>query len=432
MSESAVCIVGAGSSGLAAAKALKERGVAFECFEMGSDIGGMWRYGNDNGMSSAYRSLHIDTSRRNLGYPDFPIPDDQPDFLSHAQVLAWLEAYAERFALRAHIRFRTEVATVEPRGEGWRVGLADGEVRDYRAVVVANGHLWDPRMPDFPGRFDGHAIHSHHYRTAAPYEDRDVLVIGIGNSAVDIAVDIARRARRVHLSTRRSAWIAPKYIMGVPTDRWIAFMTRRLRLPTPVARGAVRWLMMLTQGDQRRYGVPRPAHPIWREHATISQELLPAIGHGRVALRPDVRELRGHEVAFADGSVERYDAIVYATGYRATFPFLDPNVFAVRDGEASLYRRMLPPDRPGLAFIGLVQPIGPTIPLAEIQARWLAAWLSGAMRLPDPETMRREVAEHRRRLVRRYVGSARYTLEVDFREYAGQLRGDMKRGTAGR
>ncbi|BBK31934.1 cation diffusion facilitator CzcD-associated flavoprotein CzcO [Stella humosa] len=426
-----IAVIGAGSSGIAVAKALKERGLAFDVFEKGSDLGGMWRYDNDNGLSSAYRSLHIDTSRRNLGYPDFPIPADQPDFLSHAQVLAWLEAYAERFAVRPHIRFRTEVASVAPEGQGWRVRLADGEERDYRAVVIANGHLWDPRWPVFPGHFAGEAIHSHHYRTAAPYEDRDVLVVGIGNSAVDIACDLGRRARRVHLSTRRSAWIAPKYILGIPTDRWTGFLTRKLRLPTPVARGLIRWLMLLTQGDQRRYGVPRPAHPIWREHATISQELLPAIGHGRLAIRPDIAELRGHEVAFVDGRVERYDAIVYATGYRTSFPFLDPAVFAVTDGEAALYRRMLPPDRPGLAFAGLVQPIGPTIPLVEIQARWLAAVLAGEVRLPAPDTMRQEIAAHRARIARRYVGSARYTLEVDFREYARQLRADMARGIGG-
>jgi dimethylaniline monooxygenase (N-oxide forming) len=426
-----IAVIGAGSSGVAVAKALKDQGLDFTVFETGSDIGGMWRYENDNGMSSAYRSLHIDTSRRNLGYPDFPIPDDQPDFLSHAQVLRWLEAYAERFQVRPHIRFRTTVAAVEPDGAGWRLRLADGEEAAFRAVVVANGHLWDPRWPEFPGRFDGTAIHSHHYRTAAPFEDQDVLVVGIGNSAVDIACDLGRRARRVHLSTRRSAWIAPKYILGIPTDRWTAFLTRRLRLPTPVARGAIRWLMMLTQGDQRRYGVARPAHPIWREHATISQELLPAIGHGRLSIKPDIRELRGHEVAFADGTVERYDAVVYATGYRTSFPFLDPAVFAVRDGEAALYRRMLPPDRPGLFFAGLVQPIGPTIPLAEIQARWLAAVLAGRIRLPDADAMRGEIARHRARIARRYVGSARYTLEVDFREYAGQLRGDMARGIGG-
>jgi dimethylaniline monooxygenase (N-oxide forming) len=223
-----VCIIGAGSSGVTLAKALKEQGVAFEAFEIGSGIGGMWRYENDNGLSSAYRSLHIDTSRNNLGYSDFPIADNYPDFLSHAQVLEHLQAYADRFGVRPHIRFRTRVEEVRPDpAGGWKVRLHDGDGRRYRAVLVANGHLWDPRWPDFPGQFDGVVIHSHDYRTADPFKDKHVLVVGIGNSAVDIAVDVCRQARSTTLSTRRSAWIMPKYIMGIPVDRWSAFMTRK-------------------------------------------------------------------------------------------------------------------------------------------------------------------------------------------------------------
>jgi len=427
-----VCIVGAGSSGLVAAKALAARDVPFDCFEMGSRIGGMWRYENDNGMSSAYRSLHIDTSRKSLGYPDFPIPDDRPDFLSHGEVLAYLEAYARRFDLERRITFRTEVTRVEPVEAGtWRVHLADGAVRHYRAVVVANGHLWDPRRPDFPGRFDGTAIHSHDYRTADPFADRDVLVVGIGNSAVDIAVDLCRRARSVHLSSRRGAWIMPKYIMGVPTDRWTAFLTRRLRLPTEAARAIVHRIAFLAVGNQARYGMPRPAHPIWREHATISQELLAYLGHGWIRMKPNVRTLDGDGVVFEDGSRLRVDAIVYATGYRTTFPFIDPALFQVGDGDARLYRRMHPPDLPGLFFVGLVQPIGPTIPLAEIQGRWLARHLSGELVLPDRATMEAEIDRHRARIQRTYLGSPRYTLEVDFRRYSGALARDIRTGLAG-
>lgn len=426
-----VCIIGAGSSGVAAAKALKQKGVAFECFEKGSDIGGMWRYQNDNGLSSAYRSLHIDTSRKNLGYSDFPIPDDMPDFLSHWQVLEYLEAYAERFGVRPHIRFRAEVARVTPADGQWDVTLASGERRRYRAVLVANGHLWDPRWPSFPGRFDGTVLHSHDYRTADPFEGKNVLVVGIGNSAVDIAVDLARRARSVCLSTRRSAWIMPKYIMGVPTDRWGAFLSRRLKLPTRVTRAIIQRLMFLAVGDQRRYGVPRPNHAMWQEHATLSQELLPYVGHGWIRIRPNVRALEGDHVTFEDGSRLPFHVIIYATGYKTTFPFLDRSIFEVRDNQVALYRRVLAPDRPGLYFVGLVQPIGATIPLVEIQARWLAAVLAGEVSLPDRETMYREIARHRRTLERRYVNSARYTLEVDYKEYAKQLRRDMRRGRAG-
>lgn len=427
-----VCIVGAGSSGVAAAKALKEKGVPFECFELGSDIGGMWRYENDNGLSSAYRSLHIDTSRNNLGYSDFPIAAHYPDFLSHYQVMEHLEAYAERFGVRPHIRFRTRVEDVRPAAHGaWDVRLQDGEVRRYRAVLVANGHLWDPRYPDFPGSFSGTAMHSHYYRTAEPFRDKNVLIVGIGNSAVDIAVDVCKTAKSTILSTRRSAWIMPKYIMGIPTDRWSAFFSRKLKLPTRVTRALIRRLMFLAVGDQARYGVPRPKHSIWQEHATLSQELLPYVGHGWIRIAPNAKELRGDCVAFENGEVAPVDAIIYATGYRTRFPFIDPSLFEVRDGSVSLYRRMVPPHLPGLYMVGLVQPIGPTIPLVEIQARWLASVLAGETALPGRETMEREIALHAGRIAKRYIGSARYTLEVDFREYAAALRKDMQRRMAG-
>lgn len=426
-----VCIIGAGSSGVAAAKALKQAGIAFDCFEAGSDIGGNWRYNNDNGLSSAYRSLHIDTSRKNLQYPDFPTPDDLPDFPSHWQVMKYLAAYADHFGVRPHIRFNTRVTEVTPESGGWRVTLNTGESKRYRAVLVANGHLWDPRWPKFPGSFDGQQIHSHDYKTADPFEGKHVLVVGIGNSAVDIAVDLCRRAASVQLSTRRGAWIMPKYILGIPTDRWSAFLIRKLKLPTIVARAIVSKLMFLTVGDQERYGVKKPPHPMWREHATISQELLPYIGHGWITMRPDVRELRGKTVAFTDGTETPVDAIINATGYHTSFPFLKSEIFSVRDREpVRLYRRLLCADHPGLYFVGLVQPIGATIPLVEIQARWLAGVLGGQIALPDRAVMDAEIARHHAHVRGRYVDSARYTLEVDFRDYATQLRGDMASGKA--
>jgi dimethylaniline monooxygenase (N-oxide forming) len=427
-----VCIIGAGSSGMAAAKALDARGVPFEGFEIGSDIGGMWRYQNDNGLSSAYRSLHIDTSRSNLGYPDHPLPNSCPDFPSHEEVLAWLESYATRFDLKRHFRFGCRVDRVAPEPDGtWSVRLADGEERRYRAVIVANGHLWDPRMATFPGAFDGEQLHSHHYRTADAFAGKNVLIIGIGNSAVDIAVDVCKSARRTLLSTRRSAWVMPKYIMGIPVDRWSAFFMRRLRLPTPVSRTLVRWLAYLVVGDQTRFGVPRPQHAIWREHATLSQELLPYCGHGWIRVKPNVRQLAKDRVEFEDGSVEPVDAIIYATGYRTSFPFLDPQLFQVTDDVPALYRRMAPPQLPGLFFLGLLQPVGPTIPLVEVQARWLAALLSGAMQLPAPAVMAREIDHHAGAVRRRYVGAARYALEVDARRHAHDLLGDMQQIRAG-
>jgi dimethylaniline monooxygenase (N-oxide forming) len=427
-----ICIIGAGSSGLITGKVLKEAGLGYDCFEKGSDIGGMWRYLNDNGASSCYRSLHIDTSIKNLAYSDFPFPAGSPDFPSHRDVTRYFEAFADRHALRDRIAFRREITEVAPAGGGWRVKLADGEERAYDAVIVANGHLWKPRFPSFPGSFDGEVLHSHDYKTPEPFVGKDVLVVGIGNSAVDIAVDVARVANSLAISTRRSAWVLPKYLLGVPIDRWGTFLAGKLNLPVPVARAIVGKAARLIYGRQEKFGLPTPAHPIWREHATLSQEMLPYLGHGWISIRPNIAKLSGEEVLFEDGGADRYDAIIYATGYKTEFPFLAPEIFAVEDNrKVRLYRRMLPPDRTGLFFAGLVQPIGPTIPLVERQARWLAAVLKGKIALPSPEVMEREIDRHHQKVASRYVGSARYTLEVDFRTYAKELAGDIARGVAG-
>jgi len=426
-----ICIIGAGSSGVTVAKSLKEKGLAFDIFEKGSDIGGMWRYQNDNGQSSCYASLHIDTSSPNLGYSDFPIDPSLPDFLSHRQFLKHLEDYASHFGITPLVTFHTTVDRVEPHGDRWRVTLSGGEQREYGTVIVANGHLWDPRLPEFPGRFDGETLHSHYYRTAAPFEGERVMVVGLGNSAVDIAVDLCRRAEHVTVSTRRSAWIMPKYLMGVPIDQWVGFFTRRLKLPTTVARRIMSRLIRLGVGDQRRFGLPRPEHPMWREHATLSQELLPYVGHGWISIKPDIQELRGDRVAFVDGSEEPMDAIIFATGYRTTFPFLCSEIFDPEREAGRLYRRMIPPGRPGLIFAGLVQPIGPTIPLVESQGKWIAAMLSGDLRLPDESGREREIEAHRERQRKTYLDSARYVLEVDYKLYTRQMKGDLESGRAG-
>lgn len=423
-----VCIIGAGSSGVTVAKAFKAKGIPFECFEIGSNVGGMWRYENDNGLSSAYRSLHIDTSRQNLGYPDFPIPDTYPDFLSHTEVLQYLEAYADHFGVRPHIQFNTRVDRIEPTDDGsWTVTLQGGTIRRYRAVVVANGHLWDPRWAEFEGQFNGEQMHSHHYRTAEPFKGKRVLIVGIGNSAVDVTVDLCKTADATFLSTRRSAWVMPKYIMGRPLDRWLGFFAGRLRLPTPVARTIVKWLAYGVTGDQARFGIPKPEHPVWREHATLSQELIPYCGHGWIKVKPNITKLEGDTVVFDDGSREAIDVIIHATGYKTSFPFLSPDIFSVNTGRVNLYRRMLVPDYPGLFMLGLVQPIGPTIPLVELQGRWLASVLANETMLPNRAVMQQEITAHHHHQASRYLDAARYALEVDARAYRKQLVGDMAR-----
>ena len=170
---------------------------------------------------------------------------------------------------------------------------------------------------------------------------------------------------------------------------------------------------------------------MWREHATLSQELLPYIGHGWITIKPNIASLDGDGVLFENGMREHFDAIIYATGYKPTFPFLDPQLFCIRSRPVLLYRRIVSIEHPGLFFAGLVQPIGPTIPLVEVQARWIAAVLSSELQLPEPEMMRAEVQAHHSRQDRNYLNSERYILEVDYRNYSQALRRDMRRRSGG-
>ena len=238
--EGRVCVIGAGSSGIASCQVLHARGIEFDCFEIGSEVGGNWRYENDNRMSSAYRSLHINTSRRTMAYATYPMPEDYPDYPSHWQIARYFDDYVDHFGFRDRIRFRTEVTGVEPAdGGGWRVswrGRDSGEegAATYAAVFVANGHHWDARWPEppFPGhdRFEGEQIHVHDYKTPDALEGRRVLVLGIGNSATDVAVESSRIAERTMLAMRRGAWILPKYLNGKPTDELGNGLTSRLPL----------------------------------------------------------------------------------------------------------------------------------------------------------------------------------------------------------
>ena len=445
-----VCIVGAGSSGLTACQVLAARGIAFDCFEKGSEIGGNWRYENDNGTSSAYRSLHINSARKLMSYSAFPMPEDYPDYPSHWQVAKYFDDYAERFGLRERIAFNTEVVSAEPvepaesavevwtairikprprpGGDGRGAGRAAAE--RYRAVLVANGHHWQPRWPEpaFPGAedYEGEQLHVHHYREPDVLVGKRVLVLGIGNSAVDVAVESSRIADKTFLAMRRGAWVLPKFLGGKPIDE--AAPPVASYLPIPVQRFFFNRMLKTAVGEMTDYGLPEPDHRLLEAHPTVSSELLPRIGHGDIAVKPNIdRFAGGRTVRFADGSEEQVDLVVYCTGYRIEFPFLDQRVFAARDNRMPLYKRVVSVESPGLYFVGFIQPLGPIMPLAEAQAEWVADLLAGEAALPPAPQMREEIAEYERWLKKRFVASKRHTIEVDFHPYLREIRRERKR-----
>ncbi|HEX8751821.1 MAG TPA: NAD(P)-binding domain-containing protein [Solirubrobacterales bacterium] len=433
MASPKVCVIGAGSSGIAACQVLSARGIPFDCFEKGSQVGGNWRYENDNGMSSAYRTLHINTSRRVMAFKSLPMPDHYPDYPDHFQMAAYFDEFVDHFGLREKIRFRTEVLSVEPVEGEWEVTVAgpDGEreASRYRAVLVANGHHWDPRWPEppFPGseEFTGEQIHAHHYREPDILRGKRVLVLGIGNSACDIAVESSRIADATFLSMRRGAYVIPKYINGKPIDELANPITSML--PLAVQRFFATRALGVAAGEMTAYGLPKPDHKLFEAHPTVSSELLPRLGHGDIQVKPNVaRYGGGRTIRFADGSEEEIDLVVYCTGYKMTFPFFDPQVFAAPDNRLPLYRRVVSVERPGLYFIGFIQPLGPIMPLAEAQCEWVADLLAGRAKLPAAGEMREEIEREERKMRKRFVASKRHTVEVDFHPYLREIRHERK------
>jgi cation diffusion facilitator CzcD-associated flavoprotein CzcO len=429
-----VCIIGAGSSGITAAQVLHARGVEFDCFEIGSEVGGNWRYDNDNALSSAYESLHINTSRQLMEYAAHPMSEDLPDYPSHRQIAAYFDEFVDHFGFRDRISFRTEVVKVDPVADGYDVTVrpVDGreaETRHYEHVIVANGHHWDPRWPEpgFPGAdsFPGEQLHAHHYRTPEPLAGKRVLVLGIGNSACDIAVESSRVAASTDLAMRRGAHIVPKYLLGVPTDRLTD--SPIARAPLWVQQALMGALLRVTQGKVTDYGLPEPDHAVLHAHPTVSQDLLNRLGHGDIRVRPNIDRFEGSKVFFTDGSAGEYDVVVYCTGYKVSFPFLDDDVVAAEDNHVELYHRVVDPEHPGLYFIGLIQPLGAIMPLAEAQAEWVADLVTGVGRLPSRAEMRREIAAYDRRLRKRFVSSKRHTIEVDFHAYRAEIGRERRR-----
>jgi hypothetical protein len=268
-------------------------------------------------------------------------------------------------------------------------------------------------------------MHAHHYRTPDPLVGKRVLVLGIGNSACDIAVESSRVAASTDLAMRRGAHIVPKYLLGVPTDRLT---------DSPLARGPFKiqqWsmaaLLRLTQGKVTDYGLPQPDHAVLHAHPTVSQDLLNRLGHGDIRVRPNIDRFEGSKIFFTDGPAGEYDVVVYCTGYKISFPFLDDTVVSADDNHVPLYRRVVDPAHPGLYFVGLIQPLGAIMPLAEAQAEWVADLVTGVGTLPSAAEMRREIAAYDVSLRKRFVASERHTIEVDFHAYRAEVGRERRR-----
>jgi len=426
-----VAVVGAGPAGLAATKALVAAGLDVVAYDKGDRPGGLWVRDSSSGQSPAYASLHLNTSKGRTQFTDFPMPERWPDYPSADRVAGYLADYAEAFGLLPHIRFGTTVSAVDRDDEGaWHVETADGATESYDAVVVANGHNWDPRWPEpaYPGSFSGTQLHAHSYRTPEVLRDRRVLVVGMGNSAMDIAVDASYVAQGpVLLSARHGVHVVPKYLFGRPADATGGALSV---LPWRVRQRVAETLLRLAVGRPEGYGLPAPSGGLFQTHPTISDTVLHRLTHGAVEARPGIERFDDHEVVFTDGARDRVDLVVWATGYRVTIPFLGQRWLGADPAAMPLYKRVFHLADPSLAFVGLMQSTGSAFPVVEAQARLVAAHLSGRYALPSAAQQQAAVERALRYAVARWGAAHRPMMRVDVDAYCADLPREVDAGQA--
>ncbi|MEV0677685.1 NAD(P)-binding domain-containing protein [Actinosynnema sp. NPDC050436] len=421
-------MIGAGLSGLAVAGTLRARDLPVTVLERSNGIGGLWRYPDPPEPGPAYPSLHLNTSAKITGYPDFPVPDHFPRYPRHDQVASYLRSYAEHKGVADHVELGTDVESLTREPDGtWLVttGHRDGSRhrRRFGHVVVATGHHWSPRLPSLPGdeTFPGRRLHSFDYSGPAEHAGRRVVVIGFGNSAADIAVELSRVAAETTVVQRRGVHVVPKTMLGIPIDE-IASAPWWARMTFPQQRRLIETLLRLMRGRLTDYGLAEPDHRVFGGALTISDELLSRINHGALVVKPAVSRIVNSRVHFADGTATEADDLVYCTGYRIEFPFLPFEWVFEPGGRTALFRRVVSLAHPDLYFAGLIRPFGAITRLVVEQAEWIADLVEGVAELPPPAVMRREVDAHLEAAGARYGPSAADSIQVDFAAYLAALR----------
>ncbi|QGG42128.1 flavin-containing monooxygenase [Aeromicrobium yanjiei] len=382
-SPSTYALIGAGPSGLAGARNLDRRGIAWTGFELADDVGGLWNI--DAPRSTVYESAHLISSRTTTEFTEFPMREDVADYPGHRALMAYFGDFADTFGLRDRFRFGTEVTRVEPAGPstgGWDVTSRgpDGTTttETFAGVILANGTLSEPNVPQLEGEFTGEVMHTSAYKSPEVFRGKRVLIVGAGNSGCDIAVDAVHHAAAVDLSVRRGYYFVPKYLFGKPADT----LNQGRPLPARLKQAIDSRVLRMFTGDPVRFGFPEPDYKIYESHPVVNTLVLHHIGHGDVAVRKDVARLDGQDVHFVDGSSGTYDVLVLATGYRLHYPFIDRQHLSWTGAAPDLHLNIFSPEHDDLFVLGMIEASGigwqGRYEQAELVAAFIAAKETGS------------------------------------------------------
>jgi Flavin-binding monooxygenase-like len=423
------CIIGAGASGLAVAKNFVVAGIPFDVLEREPDIGGLWNIATPTGM--VYETAHLVSAKHSTGWEDYPMDDlAYPEYPSHARVLGYFRDYIAHFGLARYIQTGKSVTSATRNETGqWQVAIA-GEARPriYKGVVLANGHHNAPRLPTYPGTFAGEIMHSSAYKSPKQLRDKRVLVVGAGNSACDIARDAAHsNGTPVFMSMRRGHWFVPKFMLGFPTHD-IVSVIETLPMPNVVRRYMMEGTLWLLQGPPARYKLPAPDYHIDQAHPTMSDDVPRLSAHGRLIAKPEIAHYDGSDVVFTDGSREQVDLIVFGTGFRIAFPFLDDAIVNDAQGRPNFSMFAFHRQYDNLFAAGLVQANGSIWRLADYQGALMARFIQAQDLDPGKahwfRGVRHAAADAK---AGQFVASDRHILETNYYDYRRQLRGLIRK-----
>ena len=380
-------LIGAGPTGLSAARNLSRRGIPFVGFEIHSDVGGLWDINSKK--STMYESAHLISSKTTTAYDEFPMRDEVADFPSHWEMNTYFKDYADTFDLRRNYRFETEVIAAEPEDPGavdpvWKVTVRnrDGEEEtgQYAGVIVANGILSEPSIPEFEGQdeYEGEILHTASYKKADIFRGKRILIVGCGNSGCDIAVDAVHFADSIEMSLRSGYWFFPKYIFGRPSDTLNEGKALPAFLKTRIDGKVIKFLT----GDPARLGFPVPEGRIYETHPVMNTQVLYHAGHGDIHVRKNIKRFTKTGVEFVDGSTGDYDMVMLATGYKLHYPFIDPEYLNWKGNSPDLYLNIFTPKYRNVFVLGMVEATGLGWQGRYNQAHLVAEFIEAGERAP--------------------------------------------------
>jgi len=398
-------------------------------YEIGSHIGGMWVFNNDNNRSSAYKTLHINTARDLTAFEDFAFDRSVQPFPDHRDMAKYLRDYAEHFGVTKFVRFNTLVTDVRPARDyspeepRWVVETADGEKVEHDTVIVATGHLTKPLEVDmFREQFKGEYLHSHDYKEPARFADKRVCVVGVGNSGLDIASDICTTAERTVLVGRTTPLVIPKLIFGRPF--WDAVKPfYKPWVPASVRDKILRFLVWVVHGRMTGLGFGTQQKKV---HASSNANIVNHIHYRRVIVKSGIDRIEGQTITFPDGTAEAFDCLIAATGYLIDLDFLHNDIIEAQDNALDLYMRIVPPDWRGLYFLAFFNSDTALNWICNEQAKWIAEFETGRAALPMKSRMREEIADRKKWLARNFELTPRHGIEVEHLSYFDELKQSLK------